>query len=217
LLARIHLREEVTRVRDTFIALLIIAGVVGGYYWSAKRSLQLQSQQIEHKTSDSVPPSKEVARRTHVPISLPLRNSIKKTKTQGAKNESNRHGKTRKAQAHRAFEGVGRSDDEDQKLPSIYSSQETGQPESTVDTASNDLTEPAAGSSQVSSWGVPVRAWIKSRRNQILAQVPNAEDGSGLRLFVGCVELSKKDGSKFNEKECSEMLARSQTKRSQTY
>ena len=131
------------------------------------------------------------------------------TVTRGAKHEnlSKRHGV--KAARARSHSRASRPLDEGKKLPSIYSSQKAQRPEPAVTAEGEEESEDSQSLVQDTVvHGVPVQAWAQSKQNHLNTEVPDPNAGSGMRFFVGCLEMKKK-GARFEQKDCQAMIAQS--------
>ncbi len=65
--------------------------------------------------------------------------------------------------------------------------------------------------------GVPVEAWVLSKRNKVnLNKVPPPAPGN-LRVFVQCMELKKGETDELTERKCRELAQRGQRERPQRF
>jgi len=186
-------------MRDTFIGVLFLVGMICGYLYL-------------RDTASLVPSG----------MSMPLAQAKKsvqgkskskinqsKTGVRHAKS-SNRH-QHQQSKTHREDEGSTNHVAEAEELPSIYQEQS---PKPGV--AASDSGVAASDSQNISNrrpprrkvvHGVPVDLWVLSKRNSL--NVPNEDAPSelGMRVFVQCMELKKKGAEYVGKTECQSLLA----------
>lgn len=126
------------------------------------------------------------------------------------KHESKHHLANPVAQRPRAGEDEGSSisADEIESISSIYQNQE-GQRDSQPGSSLNSPVAELPKARPISPIpGVKVAAWVRSRQDHLNTEVPDPKIGSGMRVFLNCVELKKKGASPLEERECDKVLAR---------
>lgn len=100
---------------------------------------------------------------------------------------------------------TGAATSEDEELPTIYS----GQIESQVEEHSAKSAKRPGPSARKSKpkmvFGVPLESWILSRRHRV-AEAPVGEE-EGLRVYLQCLELTKKESRGLEKNRCRALLA----------
>jgi len=92
-------------------------------------------------------------------------------------------------------------------LPHLYEAEESELGLS-VEEGSDDLiaSEQPAASPVIA--GVPVAAWVRSHKNEIKNFEVSGPAPSGIRLFLGCMELKKKASQTVEKENCEKLLAK---------
>lgn len=191
-------------MRDTFIGVLFLVGMICGYLYLRQTASLIPSEV-----------SKPLAQAKSQPGKSQSKFNQRKTGVRHAKS-SNRH-QHQQSKNHGQDEGTANHVAEAQELPSIYQEQS---PEAVVAGSSvAGVAQPTSVAAEASTnsnrrpprrkvvHGVPVDLWVLSKQNSL--NVPNEEAPSelGMRVYVQCMELKKQGAKYVGKSECQSLLA----------
>lgn len=181
-------------MRDTFLGLLLLAGMVGAYAYFQKSDLG--------KPKLGSAPS---ARATHAA------NSKRGVNPQHGKgrHEGTNPFESKRAETLQPGEGDSvASTEAEGGLPSLYEDEERSGPaeSSAAVTSGEPVRRPRRATKVVH--GVPVDTMARARRDKLPLPAVTADSGSGLRVFFQCLELKRQGTEALTERECSRLVAR---------
>lgn len=183
-------------MKDTFLALALIGGVVGGYFYLTDGQL-----------------APEVGR----PSVEARKDFVWKNVGPGTKHgrKGGRYGKgsdsshADQAQGFGAGEGIAGNDSEIEGLTSIYPVKKRAGESRSAKVAANGKSARAAKKRKVVH-GVAVEAWAAAQQNRIALHGKPQAPPKGLRVFLQCMELKKQGPEALNQRQCESLLVRHQ-------
>jgi hypothetical protein len=223
--------EEGRAVRDILLGLLLLA-VVAGAYTLYRRSQSAVSAETTPVTA-ATPAAGADGKRASAPTSAKSRDregSIGSAASQGGFGVARSRGRNKgaidgtrtnrnavKQTANpRSGEGATVAAAEAAGVPSLYEEQ-TGRSAEPAELISGSDTNTAAVSSQTAAtapekkkvlYGVPVQAWLLSRRNALSVPAVGDRPPPGLRVFLQCWEMKKHGPKSLDERECGELAVK---------
>ncbi len=185
-------------MRDTLVAILVICGIVGGFYASrltetAKpQEIVLEAKNLPSTGNDAIAVQKTSDQRVEV--------------RRGGKSQKGvRHGKRtnkkhyQQVKAQREDEGAANNVVTAESVPSIYSEEQQPSGSAALNSSNGGV---SATTAPKVVHGVPVEGWVRSHRNSLSPATVTDETGEGMRLFVQCVEVKKRGTTPLSERQC---------------
>jgi hypothetical protein len=183
---------------DSLIALLLLAVIAGGYFFLRKNDLLVSHVEVPQVTAQNSGSHKRSSRYAS--------HGAKSKTSQGAKHgEKSNRDDVEQAANQRQDEGSSDDVAEAEKLSSIYQGK---QGDGSAVTADNGVAENREGIRPTVVHGVPVDAYVLSRKDAINTSGMPQDTPQGLRVFLQCMELKKEGASPLDEKNCHSLAFR---------
>lgn len=179
---------------------VMLIGVTLGYF-------AIKDSNVTFAPNVGTPETLPTKARAHSPKNSQNLTTAKYGKRKASKHESKRHFPTPDAQRPRSGEdeGTSISTDEIESLASIYQNQEGRKSYESESVGSPEELHESQSRSPIP--GVKIAAWVRSNQNRIHTEIPDPKVGSGMRVFLNCVELKKKGMSPVDRQDCAQVLA----------
>lgn len=178
-------------MRDSIITLGIFGILIGGF-------IGLRNHQLNHK------------KRTTAPVKVSSRQTVRKNnhnilgESQHESSNHRRHEQKWNPESRTRTSGEVAEVDH---LPHLYEAEESELGLS-VEEDSEDLVASEQSTASPVIAGVPVAAWVQTQKNKLKDAEVSGPAPSGLRLFLGCMELRKKASHTVEKENCEKLLAK---------
>lgn len=190
-------------MRDTFIGAVFLAAIVGAFWFFGQSGSNPSPEiSVTGAAPTAAPTSSAPAPGASAQISHPPKKHSRKGVIHA--HRSKPEPVTQVAVDAREGEASAVEPDQAESLPSLYSGAGAG--EAGVDQI--DAKPTADSLTKTKNWhGVPVTAWLESRRSALPNPPVTAEAGDNLRFFFQCMELKKDGPQEVAERECRKLRA----------